>query len=132
MIRSDFGSNPFAARAARFDMAERPSKSGKRQPAPIPCTFHIVYWESGVGEVGLPPPPMPWPEICDCCEGVKANRLWNLDSVHASIRHLAKEGSGFRTEVEDFVYVSPQRAIAWDLHKFKEHNAKRRKKVLSE
>ena len=88
-----------------------------------------MYWESAVG---LPPPPMPWPEVCHTCENVKDIRLWNLDAVHASIRHLAKEGQGFRTEVEDFVYVSPHRAITWDLHEFKVHNAKRRKKVLTE
>lgn len=75
---------------------------------------------------------MSWPEVCSTCENAKQNWRWNLDSVHASIRHLAKEGGTFRKEVEDFVYVSPQRAIRWDLHKFKQYNAKRRKRVLSE
>ena len=95
------------------------------QPRAVgPCTFHVVYWDSA--------PHCSWPELCTCCGNVTCNWCWHLDSVHACIRHLAKEGTTFREEVEDFVYVSPQRAIRWDLHQFKNHNAKRRKKVLTE
>ena len=37
-----------------------------------------------------------------------------------------------RDEVEDFLYISPERAISWKLHPLKVHSAKRRKKVLCE
>ena len=45
---------------------------------------------------------------------------------------LAKEGMGFREEVQDFVSLSPRTAVEYHLQRFRAYNAIRRKKVLTE
>ena len=55
-----------------------------------------------------------------------------MDNVHACFRSCAKEGGGFRREVEDFVCLSPQLVMKYNLGKFYKYIVKTKKKVLTE
>ncbi|CAE7500406.1 unnamed protein product, partial [Symbiodinium pilosum] len=72
------------------------------------------------------------PALCEECGGVMEPWRHRFDMVHACIRMIAKEGKGFRPEVLTFSALSPSRGVVWDIHEFRNFNAWRNKKVLTE
>lgn len=104
-------------------------------------TFHVVYWEAGDAGRGITfdapvqddrPLPRVGPAYCDRCLGVSDPWRFRLDAVHASLRMLAKEGTGFREEVEDFVCVSPKMVMEYHLSRWHAYNTIQKKKVLTQ
>jgi len=107
------------------------------------ATYHVVYWEAGEDGTGItlaaerssgsrgrrPGAPA---SLCKECDGVSDATRFDLDAMHSSVRMLAKEGPGFRAEVEEFVCASPQLAIEYSLQRFNAYNGTRKKKVLTE
>lgn len=107
-------------------MSRRCSRFGKP-----PCTFHVILWEGSSDGISFGNKDRV-PDTCNLCENMSDLSRYNLDLVHASLRMLGKEGDTFRSEVEDFVYLSPSTMIRYDVHRFKNYNARFHMKVLTE
>ncbi|CAK0887618.1 unnamed protein product [Prorocentrum cordatum] len=118
---------------------QRARRSGGR------CTYHVLYWEAAEGcgggkpgiEFGKPLGPRrdQTPELpcyCKQCDGAVDTWRFRLDATHATLRMIAKEGVGFREEVQEFICVSPRGVLEYDLHRFKQYNRDRKKNVLTE
>ena len=88
----------------------------------------MLYWEAAEGcgggesgiEFGKPLGPRrdqapELPCFCKPCDGVVGACRFRLDAMHAALRMTAKEGVGFREEVEKFICVSPRVVLEYDL-----------------
>jgi len=108
--------------------------------------FHVLHWEAAkpADEAGGDPgivfgeplsrdnkasDPSRWqqepgPCLCLECDGVVHIDRFHMDSVHATIRMLAKEGTELRTEVEDFNCFSPNMALEYQMMRFRDYTRK--------
>eukprot|EP00929_Paragymnodinium_shiwhaense_P030914 TRINITY_DN17425_c0_g1_i3.p1 TRINITY_DN17425_c0_g1~~TRINITY_DN17425_c0_g1_i3.p1 ORF type:complete len:486 (-),score=145.07 TRINITY_DN17425_c0_g1_i3:547-2004(-) len=145
------------AAAGAGQAAEAPAGPPLVRKKATGCTFHVIYWEEGAPDVygmhgvhfgeplerawqwpgrhaqlPLKAAPGPGPSLCRECDGVAGTTMCHMDSMHAAVRMLAKERTGFRTEVQEFMCLSSNLALRIHLQGFRQFNAKLRKKVLTE
>ncbi|CAJ1328407.1 unnamed protein product [Effrenium voratum] len=103
--------------------------------------FHFVLWDRCEGAFTYEEPltleralsdAASGSRLCEECDGVVDPWRRGLDAVHACLRMTAKEGRAFRPEVLDFVALSPQSVLAYNIEAFRMYNKRRKKNVLTE
>ena len=133
-----------AALRSRPGSSTRSALPGPYQDPDLPdhhhIQFHVIYWESSQGEgqdrlgvafdqkVTRAHPRShrkQGPALCGKCTGAVDVWRFRLDATHAAFRSLAKEGSGFREEVEDFCFVSPEMISEHNLQRFRAYTTPR-------